>query len=205
MLLYGAVPGNHVPSGIGLLESIINNTSGVNWSEYINGAYYDLSNPVNTDIILPNLGQSVYSVNLLDEAQNLYYNICTDGATLISETFEWISINNEQQGIIDTNQTTIAETQVLINQLLADNPNGCITEIETLENLEIGMSIDIQDPQYEQLVNSVYSETFFTIGEGDLLTYLSENVNSGLYIPNYSGIDCTDTDCKLVNLSNYDK
>ena len=57
------------------------------------------------------------------------------------------------------------------------------------------MSIDIQNPQYEQLVNSVYSETFFTIGEGDLLTYLSENVNSGLYIPNYSGIDCTDTDC----------
>ena len=182
-------------AGIGLLESIINNTSSVNWSEYINGDYYDLSSPVNTGIILPNLGQSVYSVNLLDEAQNLYYNICTDGATLISETFEWISINNEQQGIIDTNQTTIAETQVLINQLLADNPNGCITEIETLENLEIGMSIDIQDPQYEQLVNSVYSETFFTVGEGDLLTYLSENVNSGLYIPNYSGIDCTDTDC----------
>ena len=182
-------------AGIGLLESIINNTSSVNWSEYINGDYYDLSSPVNTGTILPNLGQSVYSVNLLDEAQNLYYNICTDGATLISETFEWISINNEQQGIIDTNQTTIAETQVLINQLLADNPNGCITEIETLENLEIGMSIDIQDPQYEQLVNSVYSETFFTIGEGDLLTYLSENVNSGLYIPNYSGIDCTNTDC----------
>ena len=182
-------------AGIGLLESIINNTSSVNWSEYINGDYYDLSSPVNTGTILPNLGQSVYSVNLLDEAQNLYYNICTDGATLISETFEWISINNEQQGIIDTNQTTIAETQVLINQLLADNPNGCITEIETLENLEIGMSIDIQDPQYEQLVNSVYSETFFTVGEGDLLTYLSENVNSGLYIPNYSGIDCTNTDC----------
>jgi len=184
------------PAGIGLLESIINNlgiNSGISWSEYINGEYYDPSNPVYQ--YLTNLGDAVYSVNILDEAQNLYYNICTDGATLISETFTWISINNNQQEVIETNQTTIAETQVLINQLLADNPNGCITEIETLENLEIGMSIDIQDPQYEQLVNSVYSETFFTIGEGDLLTYLSENVNSGLYIPNYSGIDCTDTDC----------
>lgn len=183
-------------AGIGLLESIINNSginSGISWSEYINGDYYDPSNPVYP--YLPSLGDAVYYVNSLAEAQNLYYNICTDGATLISETYNWITENNNQQDIIDANQTTIAETQVLINQLLADNPNGCITEIETLENLEIGMSIDIQNPQYEQLVNSVYSETFFTIGEGDLLTYLSENVNSGLYIPNYSGIDCTDTDC----------
>ena len=78
---------------------------------------------------------------------------------------------------------------------MADNPNACLTEIETLENLEIGMSIDIQNPQYEQLVNSIYSETFFNIGEGNLLTYLTNNFNSGLYIPNYNGIDCTDTAC----------
>ena len=183
-------------AGVGLLETLLNNSQNHTLSDYLAGDYYSSGLPFYSNN-LDDIGSNFYDIAQLPEPQNLYYSICSnpDGPTLISETLSWLSTNNFNQEIIDTNQTTIAETQVLINQLLADNPNGCITEIETLENLEIGMSIDIQNPQYEQLVNSVYSETFFTIGEGDLLTYLSENVNSGLYIPNYSGIDCTDTDC----------
>ena len=184
------------PAGVGLLETLLNNSSNHTLTEYLAGDYYSSGLPFYSNN-LDDIGSNFYDIAQQPEPQGLYYSICSspDGPTLISETLSWLDTNNLNQGTIDTNQTTIAETQVLINELLADNPNACITEIETLENLEIGMSIDIQDPQYEQLVNSVYSETFFTIGEGDLLTYLSENVNSGLYIPNYSGIDCTDTDC----------
>lgn len=177
-------------AGVGLLEILMNNSTDYDFNDYLNGEYYDNDGQE----LLP-ISTVFYNTANEAEPQGLYYDICTDGSNLISETYSWITENNYQQSIIDSSQQTILTAQAEINQLLADNPNACITEIETLENLEIGMSIDIQNPQYEQLVNSIYSETFFNIGEGNLLTYLTNNFNSGLYIPNYNGIDCTDTAC----------
>lgn len=178
-------------AGVGLLEILMNNNPDYDFNDYLNGIYYS-GNPADN---LDDISTVFYNTANQPEPQGLYYDVCTDGDTLISETYSWITENNYQQNIIDTNEQIIITAQAEINQLLADNPNACITEIETLENLEIGMSIDIQNPQYEQLVNSIYSETFFNIGEGNLLTYLTDNFNSGLYIPNYNGIDCTDTAC----------
>jgi hypothetical protein len=195
VLPYEIEPNNYIylcltEAGVGLLEILMNNSPDYDFNDYLNGEYYDN----NGQELLP-ISTVFYNTANQPEPQGLYYDICTDGDTLISETYSWITENNNQQSIIDTNEQIIVTSQAEINQLLADNPNACLTEIETLENLEIGMSIDIQNPQYEQLVNSIYSETFFNIGEGNLLTYLTNNFNSGLYIPNYNGIDCTDTAC----------
>jgi hypothetical protein len=195
VLPYEIEPNNYIylcltEAGVGLLEILMNNSPDYDFNDYLNGEYYDN----NGQELLP-ISTVFYNTANQPEPQGLYYDICTDGDTLISETYSWITENNNQQSRIDTNEQIIVTSQAEINQLLADNPNACLTEIETLENLEIGMSIDIQNPQYEQLVNSIYSETFFNIGEGNLLTYLTNNFNSGLYIPNYNGIDCTDTAC----------
>jgi len=177
-------------AGVGLLEILMNNSTEYDFNSYLNGEYYD-----NNGNELLNISGTFYEVANEPEPQGLYYDICSDGSNLMYETYNWIQTNQYWQNIIDTEEQVIITAQAAINQLLADNPNSCLTEIETLENLEIGMSIDIQNPQYEQLVDSIYSETFFNIGEGNLLTYLINNFNSGLYIPNYNGIDCTDTAC----------
>lgn len=178
-------------AGVGLLEILMNNSTDYDFNDYTNGSYYS-GDPIAN---LTDISSVFYDVANQPEPQGLYYDICSDGSNLIFETYEWISENQYQQSIIDVEEQVIITAQAAINQLLADNPNACLTEIETLENLEVGMSIDIQNPQYEQLVDSIYSETFFNIGEGNLLTYLVNNFNSGLYIPNYNGIDCTDTAC----------
>lgn len=117
---------------------------------------------------------------------------CQNYGQLAEETQTWISQLNAYNSTITylTNQIEYLTTQ--INNIITGNT--CLFAIDALENISLNMSVDIQTPQ-ESVIDSVYSEPFFNIGTDQLYSHLIKAKNSGIYIENYDGINCTSDDC----------
>lgn len=163
------------------------------WEDYLNGEI--------TADSLNNAQVDLYFIAVANqpEPQSLYYNICNNGADLISETeyyLDTIALNNQ---IIEDSQNAIDIIQAQIDFILANNPEACLTETSVFERLNIGMSIDVQNPQSEALVDTIYSQQIFNVGDGNLLQHFIDNTGfTGFYLGDYKGVDCTSTACDAL-------
>ena len=183
-------------AGIPLLRETIENRfpSRPNaWQEYLNG-----------EISAGTLDMSGVSINFLvasaqPEVQGLYYTFCNNGGELIDNNLTYLSTIQTNNQIIQDAQNQISVIQTQIDFILANNPDVCLTETDVFERLNIGMSIDIQNPQSESLVDTIFSQQIFNVGRGNLLQHFINNTGStGFYIGDYNGVDCTSTDCDAL-------
>jgi len=183
-------------AGIPLLREVIENRFPNRpnaWQEYLSGS-----------ITAEQLNLSGVSINFvfaasLTESQGLYYTICNNGGDLIEDNEAYLSTIQTNNQIIAAAQAEIDIIQAQIDFILANNPDACLTETDVFERLNIGMSIDIQNPQSESLVDTIFSQQIFNVGSGNLLQHFINNTGStGFYIGDYNGVDCTSTDCDAL-------
>lgn len=183
-------------AGIPLLKQIIEDTYQGNsnaWEDYLNGE-------ISAETLDIDQVDVVFAITAgLPEPQGLYYNICNNGGELIDNNLVYLSTVQTNNQIIATAQAEINVIQAQIDFILANNPDACLTETDVFERLNIGMSIDIQNPQSESLVDTIFSQQIFNVGSGNLLQHFIDNVGlTGFYIGDYNGVDCTSTDCDAL-------
>ena len=183
-------------AGVPLLRQLIENIftpSSTAWQEYLNG---EISAE---DLELSGVSDNFLFASAQPEVQDLYYTICNNGEELIANNQTYnntITVNNQ---IIQDAQNQISVIQTQIDFILANNPDACLTETDIFERLNIGMSVDIQNPQSESLVDTIFSQQIFNVGRGNLLQHFINNTGStGFYIGDYNGVDCTSTDCDAL-------
>lgn len=178
-------------AGLPLLETTINDVQGAGaWELYLSGALspYDLNEQVALIMGFANVAN-----------QGLYLNDCTaDGPQLISDTYSWITSNNNLTSLLNGYNATIESLNEQINDILDANAQGCLYAIDTFEELIVNMAIDLQDPNQPSLVNTVYTEEIFNIGQGNLLSYLTENVLNPMYMDGFEWITCDGSPCNAL-------
>lgn len=164
------------------------------WEDYLNNdiTAEDLDGELN-------ISGDFFDFSNQPEPQDLYYNICNDGNELIQANEDYLSALQGFNDSISSIQNQINVIQAQIDFILANNPDACLTETDVFERLNIGMSIDIQNPQSESLVDTIFSQQIFNVGRGNLLQHFINNTGStGFYIGDYNGVDCTSTDCDAL-------
>ena len=183
-------------AGVPLLRQLIENfftPSSTAWQEYLNGG-----------ITAEELELSGVSINFFisseqPEVQDLYYTFCNNGGELIDNNLVYLSTIQNNTQIIEDTQNEISVTQAQIDFILANTPDLCLTETDVFERLNIGMSIDIQNPQSESLVDTIYSQQIFNVGQDNLLQHFINNTGfTGFYLGGYKGVDCTSTACDAL-------
>ena len=183
-------------AGVPLLRELIENqySNNINaWQDYLNGFITP------DDLDDEDIEISFLIASAQPEVQGLYYTFCNNGEELIANNVTYnttITVNNQ---IIQDAQNQISVIQTQIDFILANNPDACLTETDIFERLNIGMSVDIQNPQSESLVDTIFSQQIFNVGSGNLLQHFINNTGStGFYIGDYNGVDCTSTDCDAL-------
>lgn len=183
-------------AGVPLLREIIESTFPDDpnaWQQYLNGYITaEALDQAEVDI--------VFAITAgLPEPQGLYYTICNNGGELIANNVTYNTTIQNNNQIIEDTQNRINLIQAQIDFILANNPDACLTETDVFETLNIGMSIDIQNPQSEALVNTIYSQQIFNVGQGNLLQHFIDNTGfTGFYLGDYKGVDCTSTACDAL-------
>jgi len=173
----------------------INHIDSLSWDAWLSGEF----DPYNIPQSL--LGPFLY-LAFISGNPDLYYTICDNingecDALIQSNLVRQSNINDITIQLNDC-QADITATQSSIDAILALQAGHCVLAIDTLERLDASMSIDIQDPNTPQVVNSVYTEHIFGVGANNLFTYLMNNSPSGIYITNYSGVTCDGSTCDAL-------
>jgi hypothetical protein len=184
-------------AGLPLLEATINNYHGpTGWSSYLTG-----TSPISSPWALnPLVGVEMFLANA--ENQVLYLTDCTaNGLELISDSYAWLSQYTTLTDALTTCTALIEYLNTQINNILAQEANNCIYAIDTFEELIINMAIDLQDPNQPNIVDTVYTEEIFNVGQGNLVNYLFNNPLNPIYVENYNWITCDSTACNgLANI-----
>jgi hypothetical protein len=183
-------------AGVPLLRQLIENfftPSSTAWQEYLNGGI------TAEELELSGVSINFYISSEEPEVQDLYYTFCNNGQELIDNNLTYLSTIQNNNQIIENTQNQISVTQAQIDFILANNPDVCLTETDVFERLNIGMSIDIQNPQSESLVDTIYSQQIFNVGQDNLLQHFINNTGfTGFYLGGYKGVDCTSTACDAL-------
>jgi len=180
-------------AGLVLFEALVDQFMGAGaWDDYLSGDIHP------TDIAA-NFPQVVEEMILANDAnQELYLTLCENGGDLIDDTYVYLGLYDTYTTALETCNTGIAVTQDAINLLLAQNSEGCIYAIDTMEELIVNMAIDVQNPTNPNLVDTIYTEEIYNVGEGNLVNYLIKNSRNPIYIENYNWRTCDTSICNLL-------
>lgn len=179
-------------SGLPLLEATVNEGP-TGWEDYLN-------DPQLVWAFEPEIGEEMVSGNI--ENQGLYLTDCTEnGLELINDTIAWHTTYTNTMDAIAACTALIESINTQINDILAQEAENCIYAIDTFEELIINMAIDLQDPAQPNIVETVYTEEIFNVGQGNLVNYLNSNPLNPIYVENYDWITCDGTACNgLANI-----